>query len=172
MWKMNQEFRLICPTSVKVLTAPSHTASSGGGGTAAILSRSCTSGDVSTAPSAGAAARQTAPDNCIPPWTGGLADSSGVGSAFARQGSGSLQVRKAVFLVELEVLGMVRSGHGVSRSGKSLPEMLAAYLASRFDVQVVIAGFQLLTVSATRTSASTAHCRSTVRSGPLTPHHF
>ena len=73
--------------------------------------------------------------------------------------------------MELEVLGKVRPGPAVSRSGKSLLDILAANLASSFDVHVAIAGFELRTASATRISASTASCPNSVRSAPLTPQY-
>ena len=52
---------------------------------------------------------------------------------------------KVEFLAELMELGKVLCAHGVSSSSKSLLEQLAAYLASSFDIDVVIASFQLLT---------------------------
>ena len=61
-------------TARKVISAPSQRARSGRGGTAIIL---CLS----------------QPGICIPTWASGLADSSGVDSAFARQENWLMQVR-------------------------------------------------------------------------------
>ena len=79
---------------------------------------------------------------------------------------------KVEFLAELVVLGKVRSAHGVSSSSISFLEMLAACLASSFDVHVVIASLQLLAANASRITALAARCPSSVRSAPVTPSAF